>query len=42
MGILIKKPLVVGRLSLFSVLQNDALMHREDLKGFNIYIFSCF
>ena len=27
------KPLVVGKLSLFTVLQNDALMHREGLKG---------
>ena len=28
-----KKPLVVGKWSLFSGMQNDALMHREDLKG---------
>ena len=33
MEILIPNPLVVGKLSLFSGMQNDALMHREDLKG---------
>ena len=33
MEILIKKPLVVGKLSLFSGMWNDASMHREDLKG---------
>ena len=33
MGIIIIKPLVVGELSLFSGMQNDALMHREGLKG---------
>ena len=27
------KPLVVGKLSLYSGMKNDALMHREDLKG---------
>ena len=27
------KPLVVGKLSLFSGMQNDALMQREGLKG---------
>ena len=31
--IFIKKPLVVGKLSLFSGMQNDAIMHREGLKG---------
>ena len=33
MEIFILKPLVVGKLSLFSGMQNDALMHREGLKG---------
>ena len=33
MGIIIIKPLVVGELSLFSGIYNDALMHREGLKG---------
>ena len=33
MGIFILKPLVVGKLSVFSEMQNDALMHREGLKG---------
>ena len=33
MEIFILKPLVVGRLSLFSDMWNDALMHREGLKG---------
>ena len=33
MEIYIKKNLVVGKLSLFSGLWNDALMHREGLKG---------
>ena len=32
MEIFIQKPLVVGKLSLFSGMQNDALMHREGLK----------
>ena len=27
------KPFVVGKLSLFSEMSNDALMHREGLKG---------
>ena len=27
------KPLVVGKLSVFSGMLNDALLHREDLKG---------
>ena len=33
MEIIIIKPLVVGELSLFTGMQNDALMHREGLKG---------
>ena len=33
MEIFILKPLVVGKLILFSEMQNDALMHREGLKG---------
>ena len=33
MEIVIKKPLVVWKLSLFSGMWNDALMHREGLKG---------
>ena len=33
MGIFVLKPFVVGKLSMFSERQNDALMHREDLKG---------
>ena len=33
MEIFILKHLVVGKLSLFSGMLNDALMHREDLKG---------
>ena len=32
MDIFILKALVVGKLSLFSGMKNDALMHREDLK----------
>ena len=33
MEILIVKPLVVGKLSLFLGMKNDALVHREGLKG---------
>ena len=33
MEIFILRPPVVGKLSLFSGMYNDALMHREDLKG---------
>ena len=33
MEIFIKNPLVVGKLGLFSGVQNDAWMHREGLKG---------
>ena len=33
MEIFILKPLVVGKISLFSGMSNDALMHREGLKG---------
>ena len=33
MDIFILKPLVVGKLSLFSEMFDDALMHREGLKG---------
>ena len=32
MEILVLKPLVAGKLSLFSGMKNDALMHREGLK----------
>ena len=32
MEIFILKPLVIGKLSLFSGMENDALMHREGLK----------
>ena len=33
MEIFVLKPLVVGKLSLFSGMYNDALVHREGLKG---------
>ena len=33
MGIFVLKPLVVRKLGLFSGMENDALMHREGLKG---------
>ena len=33
MEIFILKPPVVGKLSMFSGIKNDALMHREGLKG---------
>ena len=33
MEIIIIKPLAVGKLSVFSGMWNDALMHREGLKG---------
>ena len=33
MAIFLLKPLVVGKISLFLGIQNDALMHREGLKG---------
>ena len=33
MEIFILKPLVTGKLGVFSGMYNDALMHREDLKG---------
>ena len=33
MEIFILEPLVVGKLSLFTGMWNDALMHREGLKG---------
>ena len=33
MEIFILKPLVLGKLSLFSGMWNDASMHREGLKG---------
>ena len=33
MEIFVLKPLTVGKLSLFTGMLNDALMHREDLKG---------
>ena len=33
MGILALKALVVGKLGMFSGMKNDALMHREGLKG---------
>ena len=34
MEIFFLKPLVVGKISLFSGMYNDALMHREGLKGY--------
>ena len=39
-GIVIIKPLVVDKLSLFSGsgMKNDALMHREGLKGYSNYV----
>ena len=33
MEIFVLKPLAVGKLSLFSGMSNDALMHRVDFKG---------
>ena len=33
MEIVVLKVLVVGKLGVFSKMQNDALMHREGLKG---------
>ena len=33
MEIFILKPLVVGKLSLFAGMQNNALKHRDGLKG---------
>ena len=33
MEIFFLKPLVLGKLSVFSEMKNDALMHREGLKG---------
>ena len=33
MEIFIPTPIVVGKLRLFSWMQNDALMHHEGLKG---------
>ena len=33
MEIFVPKPLIVGKLSLFSGMENDALMHRGGLKG---------
>ena len=33
MEITLLKPLVEGKFGLFSVMQNDALMHREGLKS---------
>ena len=38
MEIFIQKPLVVGKLSLFLGMWNDALMHREGLKGYLIML----
>ena len=32
-GMLLLKPLVVGKLSVFSGMVSDALLHREGLKG---------
>ena len=34
MEIFVLKPLVVWKLNLFSGMQDDALMHREGLKGY--------
>ena len=33
MEIFVQKPFVLGKLGMFSWMQNDALMHREGLKG---------
>ena len=33
MEISVQKPLVVGKLGMFTGIKNDALMHREGLKG---------
>ena len=33
MVIFVLKPLVVGKLGMFLGMENDALMHREGLKG---------
>ena len=33
MEMFVLKPLVVGKLGLFSGMKNDALMHRQGLKG---------
>ena len=40
MEIFILKPLVIGKLSLFSGIQNDASIHREGLNGYvlNLHI----
>ena len=38
MEIFILKPLVVGKLSLFSGMQIDALMYREGLKGYELIL----
>ena len=35
------KPSVVGKLSLFSGMQNDTWMQREGLKGFNAFSQRC-
>ena len=35
MEIFVQKPLVVGKLSLFSGMLNDVFMHREGLKGYS-------
>ena len=42
MEMIIIKPLVVGKLSLFTRMENDALMHREDLtlQALTMYHFS--
>ena len=39
MDIFVLKPFIVGKLGLFSRMQNDALMYREGLKGFIIYVY---
>ena len=33
MEIFVLKPFVIGKLGLFSMMQKDALVHRESLKG---------
>ena len=36
MEILVLKPFVVGKVNVFSGMSNDALMHREGLKGYSV------
>ena len=41
MEIFVLKALVVGQLGLLSGMGNDALMHREDSKGFKELTYCC-